>query len=151
MATRNYTEIGKWYGIVSLILIVFFYNPILTSGRLTLLGLVLRISQGDADRTLIAVLVLICLSILWITFIIIGILKDKVWAKWLTIVTYGLPALTGFGGLLSFKNTATGTAEDWILTIGFLFFLLRIYLPMLVIPILGIVLILKKPKVEGDK
>jgi hypothetical protein len=144
MATRNYTKIGKWYGITSLILITFFYNPILIAGRSTLLSLVLTIFQGDPDRTLVGMLVLTCLSILWVTFIIIGIFKDKLWAKWLAIVTYVLPALIGFDGFIRLKNTPTDTT-DWILTTALL---LKIYLPMLVIPILGIVLILKKPTVE---
>lgn len=142
MTTKNYTNLGKWYAIISLILIAFFYNPIYVVARFTLPNVVSLALQGSNDRSLMGILVLFYLYILWIMLVVIGIVKDQIWAKWLAVVTYGLTIFVGFNSLTSLRNMATDTAVLTLTTA-----LLLNVLPMLVIAILGIILILKKPTV----
>jgi hypothetical protein len=141
MNTKKFTKIGKWYGIVSLVFIAFFFNPVSIASQASLSSALWLALQGSLERSLIGFLILSFLSILWIALTILGIVMEQGWAKWLIFITYGLVFFISLNILTNLRYATTDSTDLTMLTV-----VLIKTLPALAIAIVGTVLILRKPK-----
>jgi hypothetical protein len=147
MSRKTYTPFGKWYGIISLGLLPFFYSPLSTALRITFFYSLYLLASANraADRALVGALVGHSLFILWTGIIILGIATERAWARWLAVATYSFTALIGLAPSLIILTDATTAGLAWgVLT--WLALILPNLLFKVVIPVLGIIVILKQPK-----
>jgi len=146
MPGKNYTKFGKWYALVSLGFIAVSYNPVHLATNTTFYGTLLAI-QSFNHRGLVGILLSSFIFILWVAVVVLGIVNERLWAKWLAILIYSLTTVIGLSEILIiFRDTMTYTTG-----LRWPAFILLNTLPKLFIPILGIVLILKKPKILEDR
>jgi hypothetical protein len=118
---KAYTKIGKWYNIVLLGSLFFYY--------LAYAAFWIPELQKMGDRSFVGLIVFSVLTMLAIVIGILGIIKEKSWARWIVVAIYGLVAFYELGVLNRY---------------------LLINLLKIVMAVLGIILILQKPKVQED-
>lgn len=132
----QYTPLGKWYGIISLICIGLFANPISAVQGITPSTLFL-VFQGIGDRTLMGSLVLFLLITMGYLLIALSLFLEQKWARWFALAAYSLNIaniLTPLKALSTILLTPLGS------------FLIPGILLKLSIPLFGIFLVLRKPK-----
>jgi|GEM_PF-2449127 len=133
----QYTPIGKWYGIISLTFIAIFANPVSSILFITPSSFIVMF-RGMGDRTLLGSLILYLLIAFGYFFIALGLFREQKWARWFALAAYGLNIATILTLLQTIISTMLRTSPGFILIPGVL---LR-----LIVPILGIFLVLKRPK-----
>lgn len=90
---RVYTKLGKWSN-------SWFLGTIILYALISVIAFAYLPTSLSRDRTLVGVAFLTSLLGLAALVAILGIVRDQVWAKWLTISIYGFVGLNAIGSFV---------------------------------------------------
>lgn len=132
MIAKIYTKLGKWYSLVYLLLVA------LACATGAMINWIITRSHTAGSETSFATTFFLAIASVVAVAAIVGIFQEKMWAKWITL---GIYSWYIFGNIYSIIQTSLlgslGTdARGLIVT----------QLITLLLPILGIIFLLEKPK-----
>jgi len=134
MGARAYTKTARWYNLTCLVLI--------TLGSI---GFVISTVLGAYETSASALEVFRSVAIALAGILgIVGIIKEKLWAKWFAIVTYGLYIFAAIEGIV---NSFSAEIAFKLFTNSNTLIALRMgRLIVIVVLLVGVILLLQKPR-----
>ncbi|UKP01558.1 hypothetical protein [Nostoc sp. UHCC 0870] len=134
---RTYNKAAKWYNLI--------YVSLITVGSLIAL-VYTALGIYGTDVAFVELLRLVAVVVAGI-LAVLGIARQKLWAKWLAIVVYGLYIFLAIEGLVS----SFSTESAFKLLSSNTLVVLRVWRVVTIIAsLIGIVLLLKRPRTEED-
>ncbi len=132
MVTKIYTKVAKLYSIAYLGLVA------LSCAVNAIIWIMIFQNNAAGNEISLTTIFFVAIVALVVVATIVGIFKEKMWAKWITIAIYSWYIFgifhTTFSVYLSGSSVIDKTWFKVMLLIG------------LILPVLGIVLLLQKPK-----
>ncbi len=132
MVTKSYTKVAKLYSIAYLGLVALSY------AANAMIWIMIFQNNTAGNEISFTTIFFLAIATLVVAAAIVGLFREKMWAKWITIAIYSWYIFgiihTIINGYLSASSVIDRT---WFKAI---------YLIALIFPVLGIVLLLQKPK-----